>query len=389
LRKWFTGLLAGIALFALTACQPPWSGNNENQKIIKNPEKGSDNVTVVPQENDKEYRIYHTNKQSETRGYIQYGVDNRVDIDEIETGLMRLSKATFDPDSYYFQNGKYISPKEIDQMLARKSKAYPNGLNPPLGKGKDLGEQAADAPKILSYIHEQDYLKSVDPYKLGGISLAVSVNSVYTDSLYNKKDGKTYTADVVLDQEKVKAQGKLYAEKVLQRVRNIKGLENVPIVIALYIESPPGSYIPGHFYAKTVVDAGQSHIGKWDPVAERYVLFPSSVATKNYKGDSDKFDKFKEDVENYFPNAIGVVGKGFYRNHELSELTFTINIRFFDTTEVISFTNYVAALLDSQFPFSQHIPVQVYINSVEQPEAIVVKTPDMDHPFVHVYRLYK
>ena len=102
-----------------------------------------------------------------------------------------------------------------------------------------------------------------------------------------------------------------------------------------------------------------------------------------------KFDKFKEDVENYFPNAIGVIGKGFYRNHELSELTFNINIRFFDKTEVISFTNYVAALLDSQFPFSQHIPVQVYINSVEQPEAIVVKTPDMDQPFVHVYKLYK
>ncbi|MGV3488719.1 MAG: CamS family sex pheromone protein, partial [Tuberibacillus sp.] len=159
MRKKLTVFLAAIGLLTMTACQTPWSGNN-NQKIIKNSSKGSENITVVPQENEKEYRIVHTNETNDTRGYIQYGVDNRVDIDEIETGLMRLSKGTFNPDTYYFQNGKYISPKEIDSMLARKSKNYPNGLNPPLGKGKDLGEQATANPKILSYIHEQDYLKS-------------------------------------------------------------------------------------------------------------------------------------------------------------------------------------------------------------------------------------
>ena len=390
MRKKLTVLLVAIGLLAMTACQTPWSGNDD-QKIIDNSSKGSENVTVIPQENDKDYRTIHSNKSSDTRGYIQYGVDNRVDIDEIETGLMRLSKGTFDPDTYYFQNGQYISTKEIDEMLARQSKDTPNGLNPPLGKGKDLGEQAADKPKILSYIHEEDYLKSSgkDSYKLGGISLAISVNSVYTDSLYNKKDGKTYTADVTLDQKTVMNAGKTYASKVLDRVREIKGLGDVPIVIGLYIESEPGSYVPGHFYAKTVVDSGQYNIDKWDSVDEQYVLFPSSTAQKNFRADSDAFAKFKGDVENYFPNSIGVIGKGFYQNKELTNLTININIRFYDETEVISFANYVSALLQSQFPFSQRIPVQLYINSIDQPEAIIVKTPDMDKPFVHVYQMYK
>ncbi|MGV3488546.1 MAG: CamS family sex pheromone protein, partial [Tuberibacillus sp.] len=267
----------------------------------------------------------------------------------------------------------------------------PNGLNPPLGQGKDLGEQAAANPKILSYIHEQDYLKSAgnNSYKLGGISLAISVNSVYTDSLYNKQDGKTYTADVTLDTKTAMDAGKSYANKVLDHIRKLKGLNDVPVLIALYIESPPGSYVPGHYYAKTVVDAGHYNIGNWDNVNEQYVLFPSATATKNFKGDSDAFAKFKDDVEKYFPNSIGVIAKGFYQNKELSDLTININIRFYDETEVISFTHYVSALLQSQFPFSQRIPVQVYVNSVDQPEALIVKTPDMDTPFVHVYKMYK
>lgn len=390
MKKKLTVFLAVIGLLTMTACQTPWSGNKD-QKIVQDSPKGSENVTVIPQEDKQEYRTIHSDKPSDTRGYIQYGVDNRVDIDEMEMGLQRLSKDPYNPDSYYFQSGHYISPKDIDNMLARKSKDYPDGLNPPLGKGKDLGEQAADQPKVLSYVLEQDYLKAAgkNSYKLGGISLAISVNSVYTDSLYNKKDGKTYTADVTMDQKKVMNEGKTYANKVLDRVRGIKGLGDVPIFITLYIESPPGSFIPGHFYAKTMVDAGAHNIGSWDKVDEQYRLFPSVAAANSVRGDSEAFSKFKDDVAKYFPNSIGVIGKGFYQNKELTNLTVDINIRFFDKTEVVSFANYVSSLLQTQFPFSQRLPVQVYINSVDQPEAVIVKTPDMDTPFVHVYKMYK
>jgi len=385
------GVAIACTLLTMTACSAPWSAQKEGQ-VLKGSSKGGQKVTVIPQESSQDYRTIHADQSSDLRGYIQYGVDNRVDIDEMEEGLMRLSKDAFKPDEYYFQQGNYIKPNVIDDMLSRKGdKAHPGGLNPPLGKGKDLGEQASAHPKVLSYVLEQDYLVKAgdNSYKLGGVSLAVSVNSVYTESLYNKKDGKTYTADVTLDKSKAMAEGKTYAQKVLERVRKIKGLENVPIFIALYIEAPPGSYVPGHFYAKTLVGKGQSAIGKWQSVNEDYAMFPTAEADDKYKTDSAKFAKFKEDVEKYFPNSIGIIGKGFYKDGELSELTVTINIRFYDKTEVISFANYVSSLLQSRFPFSQHLPVQIYINSVDQPEAIIVKQPDMDKPFVHIYKLYQ
>lgn len=384
--------LLALTLFVVTACQTPWSGNKE-QQIVKSPQKGdNEKVTVIPQEDSKEYRNIHSDKPSPTRGYIQYGVDNRVDIDEMETGLMRLSKGTYNPDTYYFQDGRYLTPKDIDGMLARKGDAnYPNGLNPPLGKKGDLGERASENPKILSYVLEQDYLKkdSKNTYKLGGISLAISVNSVYSENLFNKDDGKTYTADVTIDQSEAMAKGKEYAKQVVQRVRKVKGLENVPIFIALYIESQPGSFIPGHFYAKANVGSGQYQIDKWASVNEQYVLFPSTNAAKKFMGDSNKFDKFKTEVEKYFPNSIGVIGKGFYQNGEINNLMITINIRFYDKSEVITFTNYVNAMLKTKFAFSQDLPVTIYINSNDQPEAIIVKKSDMDEPFVYVYQDYK
>lgn len=394
-KRWVRTLGVGVAsliiLGSLSGCSL-FSKSNP-QPTVKNAPKGSSNqITVVPQDQSAngDYQTVRPKTPSQTRGYIQYGVSNRVDVDEIETRLQELSKVPYNPSRYYFQEGRYLTPDFIDSLLSRKDKTHPYGLNPPLGKGKDLGAQAAASPKILSYVLEQDYLtKKGSSYQLSGISLGISVNSVYSDNLYDPKSGNTYPVDVTLDQKKSMQQAKIDAQKILQRVRGIKGLENVPIFIGLYIESEPGSFIPGHYFAKTFVTGSGQTINKWTPVNEKVVLFPSNAAQQSYKGDSDKFGKFSDDIQSYFPNSIGVIGKGFYKDGNLSELTVTINERFYDKTETASFANYVAMLVQDKFPFPQDTPVQIYINSVNQPEAIIVNRPGMDQPFVHVYSMYK
>jgi protein involved in sex pheromone biosynthesis len=372
-----------------------FSKNNTQQPTVKNTPKGTSNqnqITVIPQDQStkSDYQTVRPKTPSETRGYIQYGVSNRVDVDELETRLQDLSKTPYGPGRYFFQEGRYLSPNFIDSLLSRKDKTHPNGLNPPLGKGKDLGAQAASSPKTLSYILEQDYLtKKGSSYQLSGISLGISVNSVYSDNLYDPKTGNTYPVDVTLDPTKSMSQAKIDAQMILQKIRGIHGLENVPVFIGLYIESEPSSFIPGHYFAKSFVNGGGQTIGKWTSVNEKVVLFPSTTAQNSYLGDSDKFGKFSDDIKSFFPNSIGVIGKGFYKDGNLSELTVTINERFYDKTETVSFANYVAMLISDKFPFPQDTPVQVYINSVNQPEAIIVNRPNMDQPFVHVYSMYK
>lgn len=387
LRKKWTGLLVICAMLFLTSCTTPWS-NNDKQKVVKESPKGqNEKVTLIPQTNTMDYQSIHSDKPSDTRGNIQYGVDNRVDIDEIEMGLMSLSKEPYSPDDYVFQNGQYLSANDIKDMLARKSKETPQGLNPALGQGKDVREKAQNSPKMLSYVLEQDYLKKSgkDGYKLGGISLAISLNQVYVDNVLDKQ-GKSYDVKKDLDVNKVKAMGKKYADEILKKVRAKKGLGKVPIFITLYLEAPSESLISGHYFAKTTVPSGRSSIGKWEKVNSQHVLFPSGDASKNHKTDSDYFDTFKKDVQDYFPNFIGIIGKGSYKDAELDNLTFNISIKFYDKTEVVNFTNYVASLIQTKFPFSRNIPVQIYISSVNNPEAIIVKDPDKDKPFVHVYK---
>ena len=88
-------------------------------------------------------------------------------------------------------------------------------------------------------------------------------------------------------------------------------------MIALYKQAPKSSIVPGNFIAKTDVKAGSADIGSWDTIKEENVFFPSDNAKSSYKDDSERFDRFKTKVEDYFPNYTGVVGKGFYKNGNL------------------------------------------------------------------------
>lgn len=387
LLKRFTSVGLIALLFVLSACNAPWS-NNDNKKIVKDPQKGDNqSVTLIPQSDSKDYKTIHANNPANSRGFINNNINNRVDIDNIELGLKNMSKSPFSPDNYAFQEGQYLKQSDINQMLYRKSKAHPQGLNPALGSGPNIQVQAQKSPEELNYVLEQDYLKPSgnNSYKLGGVSIAVSLNQVYSASLIDPNSKLTYQVNAPLDVNKVKAAGKTYAQEILKRIRAKKGLSNVPIFMSLYLEAPQDSLTPGHFYAKTLVSSGSSNISSWDSVSEQHVLFPSDSASTNYKSDAQSFDKFKSDVQSYFTNYIGTIGKGTYRNGQLTNLNIDISIKFYDKTEVVSFTNYVASVLENKFPFSRDIPVNISITSVNQPEALIVKNSTMDKPFVYVY----
>ena len=66
---------------------------------------------------------------------------------------------------------------------------------------------------------------------------------------------------------------------------------------------------------------------------EKYVLFPSTEATEQHRDDSTAFSNFKQDVEKYFPNFNGVIGKAFYAGGHLQDLSIDIPIQFYGKTE--------------------------------------------------------
>lgn len=374
-------------------------GSSEDKVVNKNSGK-TETVRLVPGENDKEYTMLRPIGSDTIRGYIQYGAKNLVDSDQLETGLMQMSKSTFSPNDYVFQSGQYLKESDINGILFRQgqeqktqdssgntNKTKP-GLNPPLGKGKDAVEKAQNSPKYINYVLEQDYLKKGKngKYTLGGVSVAVSLNSVYVDSITDSKK-LIHNINKPLKASAVKAWGKENAPKILQRIRSVKGLESVPILLTLYMTASPDSLISGDFFARTEIASGSSSIDKWTTVNDDHVLFPSDKASSQYKSDLDKFNVFKEDIQSYYPDYVDVIGKAYYQSKQLKDLVLTINLnKFRDKTEIIGFTNYVASLVNSRFRFSRSVPVHIYITTGDVQEALIERTSDMDNAYVSVNR---
>ena len=383
-------MLALSLSLLLAGCAP----NFKSQEEVVQEDKNEKDKAIIPNYkiSDKYYRTLLPFEPSESRGLVVNNISTKYDINEFETGLMRVAQNSFDPDKYLFQEGQYLKRETVqawlnrkftdDQLKERELKAEDNiGLNPMIADGGDIDKNNEKSPIYLAHILEHNYLLKNDDGKvgLGGVVIGLAMNSVH---YYQKEQyGATFETDIKRDV--LEREGKKMAEEVLQRIRQIKGLKDVPVTIALFEQQARTSVVPGSFFAYAKADKGSNKLGGWEEISEKYVLFPSSAAEKNHRDDLTAFLNFKQDVETYFPNFNGVIGKAFYAQDQLQEINIDIPIQFYGKAEGIGFTQYVTGLVVKHFP--EYISVQVNISSVNGPEAIVVRKADQSEPFVHIY----
>lgn len=394
------------ALLMLTSCiQKP-----END--ILQTEDGTDQeVSIVPNYklSEENYRMILPYRPSRARGVIVNQMTNRMDINEIETGLRRLSTSVFDPEQYYFEEGQNLGESLIYQWLGRQlteeqlEQAVDNeisrlkreqrtvnedairaelqaGLNPPIENNQDEDEQRGN-PRYVSHILEHNFLekKDDDSITLRGISLAIALKSVYR---FQTETGGPYLYEKLPDNE-VMSQGKEIAQTVLERVRAMEGLENIPIMIALYKEQEQGSPIPGNFIAMTTVSGNENQIEGWEDVNEKNVLFPSDEAKEDHVDDSEVLQSFGQDIAEYFPNYVGYIGQGFYVDDNLRKLTIEIPLEFYSAGEIIGFTQYVYGVVLKNF--SDSFDLEIKITSSNQVESFIYREAGQEEPTVHVF----
>jgi protein involved in sex pheromone biosynthesis len=382
--------IAFAFVLILTGCAPNFQ---KQEEVVQNKEDTKE-TAIIPKYNisDEYYRTILPFKPSESRGYVVNNLNTRYDLNEFETGLMRVAQNTFDPEKYLFQEGQYLKRETVsawlsrkytpEQLEAEKLKESDNiGLNPIDDGQGTIKERNEKSPIYLAHILEHDYLikGENDTVSLGGVVIGLALNSVhyYQEVQY----GTTYETKIpheVLDRE-----GKAIAQEVVKRLRSMEGLKDVPITIALFEQQSRTSVIPGSYFTYTTVSKGSSEIGGWEGINESYVLFPSTVAQEKHRDDSTSFSNFKQDVEEYFPNFNGVVGRAFYIGDQLQELSIDIPIQFYGETEAIGFTQFVTGKVMEHFP--DYIAVEVNVSSVNGQEALIVKKADEQEPFVHIY----
>jgi len=104
------------------------------------------------------YEIQQPAKSNISRGLIVSHMNNTLNINEIEKGLMNLSVEHFPPTSFYMEEGQYVDKKLINQWLERKTEEG-LGLNPAIkiSTGNVLDDEKEN-PLILSHVLEQNYI---------------------------------------------------------------------------------------------------------------------------------------------------------------------------------------------------------------------------------------
>ncbi|MCG3419806.1 CamS family sex pheromone protein [Oceanobacillus jordanicus] len=403
MKKWSICLLG--ALLLITACSP-----DTNEEVVQE-EDTQQETSIVPsyQLSDENYKMILPYEPSKARGVIVNQVANRMDIDEMEEGLRRHSKEVYDPSKYFFQEGQYLDEDTVYDWLGREltesqleeavadridyleenkmtvneeniRREFQLGLNPPIEDEYNQEEQEAN-PKYLSHILEHNFLSKNEDntVKLEGISIGLAMKSVYR--FQTKKDGPYSYLDI--SQSEMMEQATVIAEKVVNRIRNMEGLENVPIMIAVYREQERSSPIPGNYVAKMNVAGGETSLSDWDNINEQHVLFPSDEGKKEYFDDHELVTSFGNEIANYFPNYVGIIGEGFYINDELKKLTIEIPIEFYGKAEVIGFSQYAYGLVQDMF--EDYYDLELMITSSDKVESTIFREAGSDTPTVRIF----
>ncbi|MBT2625498.1 CamS family sex pheromone protein [Bacillus sp. ISL-32] len=380
----------------LSSCSPSFGGDKE-EEITQKTEKSSEKA-IIPKYNisDSYYKMVLPFKAGKARGLTTERLNTRLDIDEFETGLMRLAQDSFSTDDYLFQEGQYLDEDTVLSWLARKKegsdlkkaekedKGFENlGLNPVLPSSGSTKEKNENSPVYLATMLEHDYLvrKDKNSIQLGGVMIGLALNSVY---YYREKTGDPQQ-EVTIDDKTLRKEGEKIAQEVINRLRKKDNLKNIPITVALYKQASKTSIVPGNFIAKTEVKAGSTDIGSWDDVKEKYVFFPADDSTKQkYPDDAELFTRFKNAIDSYFPNYTGVVGTAMYENDDMKKMKIEIPMQFYGKSEVVAFTQYLTGEVMDYYS-KNSLDVEIDITSSDGQEAVILRNAGDSEPTVHIY----
>lgn len=379
-----------VLMLLLAGCAPNLDGKDITEETTDDSAKA-----IIPkyQISDSYYRTILPFEASAARGQVVSNMNTRYDMTEMEMGLMRIAQEDFSTETYLFKEGQFLDSNTVkswlqreftkDQLKKKEMEEDENlGLNPVDPGSGDIDERNKENPLYLAHILEHNYMvkKSDDTVGLGGVVIGLALNSVH----YYQKEAYGATFETEISDKAMLEEGKKIAEEVLNRLRKMDGLGEVPITIALFRQESNTSVVPGNFVSYTHVSKGKNSISSWKDLNEKYMLFPSEEAKEVHRDENTIFLNFKQDVEKYFPNFNGVIGRGFYIDNQLQELKIEIPIQFYGKTEAIGFTQYVTGLVMEHFP--EYIAVEVTVSSVYGEESLIVRKANTTEPIVHIYQ---
>lgn len=358
--------------FFLASCNVLPDPVDPNEPEIVDPDDGeegaegdgqeSDSTIVEDQVNTDYYRPVITEdgtyETSLNRG-ITTRLNSNINMKLFEEDLMRLSHEHFPTDTHYFQEGQYLPANLASTWIGRRSEDNEEGLNPESNGSTDPEERA---PNYLNSILEQNfYIQGENGLELSGVSIGLALNSVDYFPAYEQ--GPTLEQEI--DTEELIQAGQEMADEIVSRMREIEGLGEVPIMVALYEQAPRDDLAGGVYVMQGISNNGSGSISSWNGIDEERLIFPLEGMQS---AEGNMFANFQSEVQNFFPNLSGVTARVHYINQALASMEIDIMTQFYGKGEMIAFTQY---LNEATAYLPENVPMEIKVESLNGIEAFL------------------
>jgi len=335
-----------ILVIAVVGCN-----NKTNVKKVDN--------TYSIKYNDDYYSIFMPYKEGVGNNYILNSNVVDFDMDTIEKELIQISTTKFSVDKYYYQEGQYLTRKNLSELLDDE---HLNEFDKEKIDGKNV------KPVVVSGIIEKNFLNKSGDIK--GISIGIILNK------YQKYDSNNNYVE--MDNDRVIKIGKSAGKQVIKYLRKEKKLDDVPILVALYIESSPKSNIGGTYYYYGITD--NEDISYESINQKKFYMNNQNVKKMNLESYNN-FRSFEEKVKNY-DNTIYVSGLGNFEKDNLERLEIVVTKNHYTYGDLL----YVNQLLsDNSIKYFDDTKVVIKVKAVNDIKSYIVKEKGQTSTDIFIY----
>lgn len=324
---------------------------------------------------------------SQSRG-ITRNLNSNINIKTFEDDLMRLSQQYFPTDTHFFQEGQFIPSDLVTSWLRRQEpedteeaedseeaeETVDLGLNPVATGSTDPNERN---PNYLSSILEHDfYIQTEEGLELSGVSIGLALNSV--DYYPEYQFGPMMEQEI--SREELLEEGQRMSNEIVSQMREISGLEEVPIMIALFEQSRQDNLAAGTYIAEGISENGNTTVSDWSAVNEERIVFPLENMES---AEGNNFANFRSEVEGFFPNVSGITGVAHYVEEQLVHLQIDIMTQFYGKGEIIAFTQFINEAATNYLP--GNVPIEIRLESLNGMEAFLYSDNDEEEYEVYIF----
>ncbi len=361
------GILLIFFVVSLSGCdQTPRANKDEViEEIIIRGHSGNFN-TEIPQ------------LTSPIRGVVNPTANGKLDVNEMEKGLVDIAKNFLEPENYIYSPGQVISAEEgtalvnreySDEQLQEILLYDPNyvnvGINPILKDGDDPSDYKVYGETII----EQNYYNynELGEKEMEIIAIGFGINPKYS---YETKDGEVVIE--ITEKELDDYVIPYVSSRMREFLRNKEGYEDVHLLFGFFIQSESDIY-PGSYYAYGDIPPEGKNLENVDKINGQYIVLPSIEASEFDSLLDQEVNTITEGITNYFSTASGVYGVGYYEEKQLDELKLYVTVNSYSSVDLEPFLNYLEPLITKNLSVNVDVIVEVISPTREAAALLIIE----------------